>query len=126
MILFLFELDLTIGLREVAVIKNRSEWLEAIVEKSGAKTNFKESGRHLERPHITLLDRTWIERVFDGEDDQGVPLSARAQDARGIFENHPRDDKCPAIIVLGGLSHSAHLTRSALFFSSKAPRETQI
>lgn len=41
--------------------ENRSEWLEAIVEKSKeieAKTNFKEFGRHLERPHITHLDRT--------------------------------------------------------------------
>jgi len=68
------------------------------------------------------MDRTDIRQ----KDDQGVPLSARAHDVRGIFENHPRDDKCPAIIVLGRLSHSAYLMRSALFISSKALRETQI
>jgi len=117
--------------------ENRSNWLEAIVEKSQeieAKIEFKrkEEDRHSDwkfgLPDIAFLDRTWVEqRIFDGEDDSKDPLSARAQDLRGIFEHHPRDKKCPALLILGELSHSEHLMRSApCRDKAKPPKETQI
>jgi len=102
-ILFLFGLDLTIGLREVAAIKNRSELLEAIVEKFKkieAKTNFKESGRHLQRPHITLLDRTWIERIFDRK----MIKECRFQQELTMYEEFSRTTHAMINVLLSSFS----------------------
>jgi hypothetical protein len=112
--------------------ENRLSWLEALVETSKAieaKTYLTKLGEGLfwSPRHIAHLDRTWIEqRIFEVEQDQGVPLSVKAQDLRGICEAHRHEYGCPVIVILGELSHSGHLMQSAPFwYNTKPQKETQ-
>lgn len=77
---------------------------------------------------LYYFDRVWIEQqIFELEDGIPPQTSSPPQDARHLLEQHPWDDKCVAIVILGEIGHSVQMMGAAPFPQNpRMPKVTQI